>query len=243
MPDLAFWSVAVLAVFIVGLSKSGLAASLGVVGTPLLSLVLAPREAAGLLLPLFAGHGCLRRLELPAGDETGAILPSCCLGPFSVSASAGQCRRSVSDASGAAGDRFDRHAVHPGTLPSRSGKGSRASRRRNPGACSGVPWAGFTSFIGHAGGPPYQIYTMPQRMPPAVYAAHVGLVLCHGQSDQARALLFPGSTAGEQYRHIRDARAGRHCRCVERHLPRAGASQSHCSTKSPMRSFSCWHSS
>ena len=40
MPDLYFWTVAVLAVFIVALSKSGLVGSLGLVGVPLLSLVI-----------------------------------------------------------------------------------------------------------------------------------------------------------------------------------------------------------
>jgi uncharacterized membrane protein YfcA len=37
----------------------------------------------------------------------------------------------------------------------------------------GVLWggvAGFTSFISHTGGPPYQIYVLPRRLPPAVYA-------------------------------------------------------------------------
>lgn len=29
--------------------------------------------------------------------------------------------------------------------------------------------SGFTSMIAHAGGPPYQIYTMPLRLPPAVF--------------------------------------------------------------------------
>src|SRR5690606_29716558 len=30
--------------------------------------------------------------------------------------------------------------------------------------------AGFTSFVSHAGGPPYQIYTLPQRLPPVRYS-------------------------------------------------------------------------
>src|SRR5690606_11269045 len=37
----------------------------------------------------------------------------------------------------------------------------------------GVFWgsiAGFTSFISHTGGPTFQIYTLPRRMAPAVYA-------------------------------------------------------------------------
>ena len=30
--------------------------------------------------------------------------------------------------------------------------------------------AGFTSFVGHAGGPPFQIYVLPLKLPPPVYA-------------------------------------------------------------------------
>ena len=30
--------------------------------------------------------------------------------------------------------------------------------------------AGFTSFIANAGGPPIQVYLMPQKMPPPVFA-------------------------------------------------------------------------
>ena len=52
MPDLYFWIIAVLAVFIVALSKSGLVGSLGMVGVPLLSLVMPARDAAGMMLPL-----------------------------------------------------------------------------------------------------------------------------------------------------------------------------------------------
>ena len=29
--------------------------------------------------------------------------------------------------------------------------------------------AGFTSFVAHAGGPPFQVYVMPQRLPPQTY--------------------------------------------------------------------------
>src|SRR5690606_2721835 len=52
MSDPTFFLVAALAVFLVGLSKSGLVASLGVVGVPLLTLVIPARDAAGMMLPL-----------------------------------------------------------------------------------------------------------------------------------------------------------------------------------------------
>ena len=56
MPELYFWTVAVLAVFIVALSKSGLLGSLGMVAVPMMSLVMPARDAAGMLLPLSLIH-------------------------------------------------------------------------------------------------------------------------------------------------------------------------------------------
>jgi hypothetical protein len=42
-----------------------------------------------------------------------------------------------------------------------------------PGVPSGVLWgsvAGFTSFVSHAGAPPFQIYVMPQYLKPRIFA-------------------------------------------------------------------------
>ena len=42
-----------------------------------------------------------------------------------------------------------------------------------PGVPSGVFWgsiAGFTSFVSHAGGPPFQVYVLPQNLKPRVFA-------------------------------------------------------------------------
>src|ERR1700712_5076122 len=52
MIDPWFWSVAVATVALVALSKSGLLGSLGMIGVPMLALVMPAREAAGMLLPL-----------------------------------------------------------------------------------------------------------------------------------------------------------------------------------------------
>ena len=42
-----------------------------------------------------------------------------------------------------------------------------------PGVPGGVLWgslAGFTSFISHAGAPPFQVYVMPQNLKPRIFA-------------------------------------------------------------------------
>src|SRR5262245_61861301 len=51
-PELTFYLVAGLAALLVGLSKGGLS-MVGVLGTPLLALVISPVQAAALLLPIF----------------------------------------------------------------------------------------------------------------------------------------------------------------------------------------------
>ena len=52
MIDYTFWAVAILAVFIVGLSKSGLVGSMGMVSVPMLALVMPARDATGMMLPV-----------------------------------------------------------------------------------------------------------------------------------------------------------------------------------------------
>lgn len=168
MFDPYYWSIAILAVFIVGLAKSGLLGSVGVVGVPLLTLVMAPREAAGVMLPVllvmdaFAVYTYRREVDwrnlrnLLPGAVTGIAIG------WAVSSL-------VSDAMvlltvGLITLLFILDALLP-------------LRRKLQGLPPSRPWgafwgaiAGFTSFVSHAGGPPYQIYVLPQKLQPAIYA-------------------------------------------------------------------------
>lgn len=168
MYDPLFWTVSVIAVLIVGLSKAGLLGSLGVVGVPLMALVISPRDAAGIMLPVllvmdvFAVWTYRRdvdwtilRILLPAG-LAGTLL--------------GWALWAVVDDAvvlmilGIVTLIFILDAVFP-------------LRKKLQGRPPSRPWgwlwgsfAGFTSFISHAGGPPFQIYVLPQRLSPVVYA-------------------------------------------------------------------------
>ncbi len=168
MIDPVFVTIAVIAVLVVGLSKAGLLGGLGVVGVPLLTLVMAPREAAGMMLPVLLcidavaiwmyRKECdwsLIRIMLP-GAAVGTLVG---WGLWAV----------VSDAFvllmvGVVTLLFVIDAILP-------------LRKKLEGLPPSKPWgvfwgsvAGFTSFISHTGGPPFQIYTLPRRLPPAVYA-------------------------------------------------------------------------
>jgi len=168
MTDIYFWAIAALAVLIVALSKSGLLGSLALVGVPLPSLVMPAREAAGMLLPLLLVMDAIAvwtyrkeadwrilRLMLP-GAAVGTII-GWVLWSF------------VSDAMvllfvGILTLLFVLDAILP-------------LRKKLEGLPPSRPWgafwggvAGFTSFISHTGGPPFQIYVLPQKLTPVLYS-------------------------------------------------------------------------
>ncbi len=170
MPEsVLFWIVAATAVAIVGLSKSGLGGGVGMVAVPMLSLVMSPRDAAGMMLPLLLVMDAIAvwtyrrdadwniiRIMVP-GAAIGTLL-----GWFLWA--------SISDAAvllvvGIISLLFVLDSVFP-------------IRKRLVGRPPSRPWgtfwgavAGTTSFVSHAGGPPYQIYVLPRRLPPVNYAA------------------------------------------------------------------------
>ena len=168
MPDLYFWSVAVLAVLIVALSKSGLVGSLGLVGVPLLSLVMPARDAAGMLLPLLLVMDAIA-VWTYRKDADWRILKIMLPGAFIGTAIGWALWSVVSDAMvllfvGVITLIFILDALLP-------------LRKKLEGLPPSKPWgtfwggfAGFTSFISHTGGPPFQIYVLPQRLSPVNYS-------------------------------------------------------------------------
>jgi uncharacterized protein len=166
--DPYFITVAVVAVFTVALSKAGLLGSLGVVGVPLLSLVMPARDAAGLLLPLLLIMDAIAitAYRREANWRILAImLPGAALGTV-----LGWVLWSfVSDAMvllfiGVITLLFILDAM----LPIR-----KVLVHAQPSKPWGVLWgavSGFTSFVSHTGGPPFQIYALPQKMAPAIYS-------------------------------------------------------------------------
>jgi len=173
MFDPYFVAVCVLAVFLVALSKAGLLGSLGVVGVPLLTLVMPAREAAGVMLPVLLVMDVIAiysyRKEF-SGRILKIMLPGAAIGTL-----LGWALWSfVSDAMvllfvGIITLLFILDAV----LPIR-----KALVRPNPSKPWGVFWggfSGFTSFVSHTGGPPFQIYVLPQKLSPLVYSGTTAL--------------------------------------------------------------------
>lgn len=167
MDGVFFWSMAVLAAMLVGMAKGGLPA-VGLLSVPLLSLSISPVTAAGVLLPIYVvsdlfGLYAYRRdydgrvvLIVMAGATVGVGIGWATASIVS--------ERAVTVLVGVVGLAFAAYL-----LARRSGE-----RTRKPGKVGpGLFWstlAGFTSFVSHAGAPPYQVYVMPLGLPKAVFA-------------------------------------------------------------------------
>jgi uncharacterized membrane protein YfcA len=162
-----FYAVAVPAVLLMGLSKSGFASGFGALATPLMALAIPVPQAAAIMLPLLLimdGAGLQRlwrerdpamlRLLLPAG-LIGTLVGTLLFGRFAPTTIAGVVG-----------------ALTLAFLAQRLLFPPRADAPRPPSAVGfayGVA-SGFTSFVAHAGGPPINAYMLPLRMAPLAYA-------------------------------------------------------------------------
>ena len=163
-----FWIVAGVAAYLMGLSKGGVP-MIAILSVPLMSLFMDPALAAGLLLPiyivadvyavwLFRRDFSVRNLQilLPAavvgiavGFSTVTIVPVWTMKLLVA----------------VIGFYYLFNALR-----------KRLSRVEIPPRPADVPrgmfWGGLTgltSYIAHAGGPPYQSYVLPQRLPKLTY--------------------------------------------------------------------------
>lgn len=159
-------AVGVLAVVLVGLSKGGLGGAFALMGVPVLSLVMPPVQAAALLLPvllvmdavgLWTWRGTFHRGILVA--MLPAAMVGIALGWLTAAATSEALVRLIV---GLVALGFAIWSVWPRAR-------SDAPRPRAAAAWFWGTVTGFTSFVAHAGGPPYQVYTLPQRLDPKLY--------------------------------------------------------------------------
>lgn len=167
MEGFAFWSLAVLAAFCVGLSKGG-APAFGALVVPILSLTISPVAAAGLLLPVFVfsdvfGVWAYRKYA------NWAILRIAVIGIVIGTGIGWGTAHIVSDnfvrvLIGVIGFTFSLFFL----LRSRAN-----TQATSAGRTAGLFWttiAGFTGFVSHAGAPPWQVWVLPQKLPKMVFA-------------------------------------------------------------------------
>lgn len=163
-----FYAVAVPAVLLMGLSKSGFGGGLGALAVPLMALAVPVPQAAAIMLPLLAvmdGFGlaalwreadrALLKLLLPAG-LVGTVVGTASFGLLATATVAGIV--------GALTLLFLAQRVF---FPPRP---DAPPPPRWAGALLGVA-AGFTSFVAHAGGPPVMAYVLPLKLTPIRFTA------------------------------------------------------------------------
>lgn len=167
MEGLTFWALATLSAVFVGMGKGGLPV-VGMLAVPVMSLVMSPVVAAGMLLPVYVVSdmfglyayrhdfdlrvivivGLGMTLGVVAGWATATIVPEAL----------------VTALVGLIG------AVFALNLVLRRGREVPA---RQADVGRGVFWGtvtGFTSFVSHSGGPPFQVYVLPLRLTKMAFA-------------------------------------------------------------------------
>ena len=164
LSDPMFYAVAIPAVLISSISKGGLGGGLGVLSVPLMSLVIPPTQAAAIMLPIlcFIDLFALKSFRGTFDKENlKTLIPAALLGIvigtlFFNKLSTAHIKLLV----GAISIVFAFNWIYQ-TLFGRSQKVKPAGRVR--GLIYGAV-AGFTSFNVHAGGPPINMYLLPQKM-------------------------------------------------------------------------------
>jgi uncharacterized membrane protein YfcA len=158
--DPLFYLIAVPAITLLGLGKGGFA-GVGMIATPLLTLVLPPLQAAAIVLPILIVQDVIStwvyRHAWSAWNLkvllTGSIIGIGVAWLFAARITDAHVRLSV----GVIGVAFVLYSWF----------GRAPSQARRPSAASGVFWgaiSGFTSTFAHAGAPPFQVHMLPQQL-------------------------------------------------------------------------------
>ena len=167
MPDTHFFVIACLAAVLVGLSKGGLPV-IGMLAVPTLALVISPVKAAALLLPIYILTDVVSiwlyrrrfsvvnlRILIPAG--IGGVMLGWLFAAYLSD-------RAVGALIGSMGLAF---CLNMWLRPQADVQPRPA--RLLPGLFWGA-CSGFTSFVSHAGSPPFQMYVLPQKLEKLVFA-------------------------------------------------------------------------
>lgn len=167
MEEIGFWVAAVVAASLVGMGKGGVPI-VGMLSVPVMALVMNPVVAAGMLLPVYVvsdmfglyayRHAFDRRVlailvpgavvGIGLGWATASVVPEA----------------AVTLLVGVIGVAFALNLIL---------RKPAVTEPKRAEVAPGLFWGavtGFTSFVSHAGAPPYQVYTLPLGMAKAVFA-------------------------------------------------------------------------
>lgn len=173
--DPGFYAIAIPAVILIGLSKGGLGGAMALLGVPLLALAVPPVQAAAILLPILILMDIVS-LWTWRGDKDAVTLRIMVPGALLGIAIGWLTAAIVTDGLirlivGLVALAFFLDYVR-GRWTAQRNRAGQALEGRPHNKAKGVFWgavSGFTSFVAHAGGPPYQVYTLPLRQSPPTY--------------------------------------------------------------------------
>ncbi len=163
-----FYASAIPAVIIVGLSKGGFGGTLAMLGVPSMALFISPVQAAGIMLPILVVMDLIALIAYKGEADRKTLfilLPAAVIGILVGWMTAAYVNETfITLLIGIISLIF----VLDYVLKSR-----RRLEASEHNVRKGLFWgtiAGFTSFVSHTGGPPYQLYTVPLRMAPTLFA-------------------------------------------------------------------------
>lgn len=165
--DPAFYAVALPAVILYGLSKGGFA-GISLLAVPLMALVMSPVQAAAILLPVLLVQDVVTIYNFRNdwdGTTLAMMLPGAAFGILLAALTAAYVSTdAIRLAVGLLAIAFCLNAWFGPDL-------QRTTPRPHalPTAFSLATVAGYTSFVIHAGGPPYNMYTLPRLTGNAVF--------------------------------------------------------------------------
>jgi hypothetical protein len=167
MEEIGFWVAALVAAALVGMSKGGVPV-VGMLGVPVLALVINPVMAAGLLLPVYVVSdifGLYAYRHAWDARVLAIVVPGAVVGIAIGWATASVVPESaVTLLVGVIGLVFALNILLRKPV---------VVEPKRAEVAPGLFWggvAGFTSFVSHAGAPPYQVYTLPLGLTKAVFA-------------------------------------------------------------------------
>jgi len=171
LTDPLFYAVAIPAVILLGLAKGGFA-GIGVVAVPLMALVISPVLAASITLPILLVQDVVSVWSFRKTWDKGLLvlmLPAAAAGIFLGWLLAARVSVAAVELSiGVIAIAFSLQRLWVERAMKTAAAVEAGPARPWLGALCGAA-AGFTSQVAHAGGPPFQIYVLPRRLPRDVF--------------------------------------------------------------------------
>jgi uncharacterized membrane protein YfcA len=177
--DPAFYLVAIPAVIALGLSKGGFS-GLGTVAVPLMALVISPVQAVGIITPILVTQDMVTIWSYRRTWDA-AILKIMIPGQIAGVGIAWLIAAYVPDTA----IRLVVGAIAVGFALSQWFGIAFLVMSPKPSVIAGRLWgatAGFTSFLANTGGPPFQIYVLPQKLDKETFVGTYSLFFAAGNA-------------------------------------------------------------